>query len=305
MADVRQLSYFVAVAEELHFGRAAERLHISQPPLSYAIRQLEDSLGVLLLHRTTRRVWLTDAGAAFLDDARDVLARLEAAERRVVAVASGEEGRLRVGTITPALDGFLPTAVRRFRDRHPNIAVELAEQPTDAQLDALRADRLHVAIVRLVDHDLHGLDTRLVHRERFVAALPAGHPLERMKQVSLRRLAGGPLVSLPRHIQPTLHDQITQRFADVGVTPTIVQTAATVHGVMALVAAGIGAALVPASVAATGRSGVVHRPIRDALPRVEISAAWRLSDQSLALRRFLELLTRPAAAPATRRRRGP
>src|SRR5262245_33868369 len=142
--ELSDLRSFLVVAEELHFGRAAERLHVTQPPLSRRIRRLEDALSARLLHRTTRRVELTDAGRVLYDEARLVLAAADRAGAAARGAERGETGRLVIGAVTPAIDGFLPERVRAFRARRPRIAVTLLEMDTSSQLDALRADRLHV-----------------------------------------------------------------------------------------------------------------------------------------------------------------
>jgi DNA-binding transcriptional LysR family regulator len=283
---------FVVVAEELHFGRAAERLHLSQPPLSRRIRRIEDELGVKLFRRTTRRVEITDAGRAFLGEARSVLAAASTAAAVAKRVDRGETGRIVIGAVTPAIDGVVPAIVRDFRAQHPGIGVLIAEMDTAAQLDALRADGIHVGFVRLADHDLRGLETKLVLREPHVVALPRGHRLASARAVTLRSLAGEPLVALAPEVQPELHRRFVAACAAAGFAPRIVQTARTIPTVTALAAAGIGAAVVPASARHVRREGIAWRPLRGRLPDVEISAAWRKWNPSTALALFREAIAR-------------
>lgn len=290
--ELTDLRSFVAVAEELHFGRAAERLHVTQPPLSRQIRRLEEKLGVQLFRRTTRRVEITDAGRAFLVEARAVLDAAAAAIRRTQRVDRGEVGRIAIGAVTPAIDGFLPAIVRDFRTRHPEISVSIAEMDTSAQLDALRADRVHIGFVRLADHDVRGLETRVVHREPHVVALPRGHRLAKEHSVSLRSLAGEPLVVLAPDVQPELHRRFVTACAAAGFAPKIVQSARTIPTITALAAAGVGVAVVPESARHVRREGIAWRPLRGKLPEVTISAAWRKWNPSPSLAHFREAVLR-------------
>jgi DNA-binding transcriptional LysR family regulator len=288
--ELEGMRAFVAVAELLHFGRAAERLHMTQPALSRRIRRIEDALGARLLHRTTRRVDLTDAGRAFVVDARGVLEKAEAAVHRARAVDRGETGRLAIAAVTPAMDGFLAGVVRSFRARHPRIAVTIAEMDTASQLDALRDGRLHLGFVRLADHDVRGLKTSIVVKEPYVLALPRGHRLAATPVVALRSLAPEAFVALAPDVQPEIHRRLVAACVAAGFEPRIAQTARTIHAVTALVAAGLGVALVPESVRKLGRAGVSWRRVRGRLPTVEISAAWRAWNTSPALARFREVL---------------
>lgn len=303
--ELSHLRSLVAVAEERHFGRAAERLHITQPPLSRQIRRLEDELGVRLLRRTTRSVETTDAGAAFLAEARVVLAAVDRAAAVARSVHRGETGSLRIGAVTPAIDAFLPSVVQSFRARHPEIGVAIVELDTARQLDLLRADEIHLGFVRLAGHDLRGLKTQPVRRERFVVALPPGHRLAGRDVVPLTALAGESFVVLAPDVQPELHRRLTAACAAAGVELRVAQTARTVHTMTALVAAGIGVALVPESARSTERVGVAWRPLRGKLPAVEISAAWRAWNSSPALALFREVLAAsPRAGDPLRQPRG-
>ncbi len=288
--DMRELRYFVAVAEELHFGRAAERLHMTQPPLSQAIRRLEERLDVTLLLRTTRSVRLTDAGDAFLADARGLLDAEQRAVRTLRAVARGEAGELRVAAATPVIDGFLPDAIRAFRGEHPAVAVQLREAPTAAQITALREGRVHAGVGRVAGHDVAGLEVTPVGRERFVVAVPEGGALAAVRRPGLRALASAGLVMLRRDVQPAIHDDVLAAFARAGVSLSVLQTASTVHAVIALVAAGCGVAVVPESSSLAGRPGVAFRDAPRGLPRVEYALLTRRADPSRILQAFRRIL---------------
>lgn len=290
MIELEDLRAFLAVAEERNFGRAAVRLLVTQPALSRRIRRLEDAIPARLFRRTTRTVELTDAGTAFLPEAQSVLAAADRAVETARRTARGESGRLLLGAVTPSIDGFLPGVLHAFRREHPQITVSIEELDTQSQLAAVRDGRLHAGFVRLFDHDVRGLGARVVHREPHVVALPPGHPLAARRRVPLRMLAGEPLVALAGDVQPELHRRIAAACARAGFEPRVVQTTRTVHTVCALVAAGIGAALVPASAAARLGRSVAVRPVVGGLPAVEIAAVWRAFDPSPVLAKFQRTL---------------
>jgi len=284
--ELRQLRYFVAVAEELHFRRAAARLHISQPPLSQQIAALEAELGVILLARTRRRVALTAAGAAFLSEARVILAGIEAAAATARAVDSGQEGVLRVSFVGSALLSIVPGVVQRFRVARPRVQIALRERSTAEQLQAVASGDADVGLVRppvAADPDLL---IELVLRERTIAALPAGHPLASLRRVPLRRLAAEPLVLFPREQAPGYHDLLTSRLAATGTVPRVVQDAPETITIIGLVAAGIGVSPVAASVANLALPGVVYRAMSSA-PATELVAVRRAGDDSPLARAFI------------------
>ena len=223
--ELRQLRYFVAVAEELHFRRAAVRLHISQPPLSQQIAALEHELGVRLLERTRRRVELTPAGEAFLRDARATLAELDVAVSSARAIDAGLEGVLRVGFVGSALLSIVPTTVQRFRRTRPGAEIELRERSTVEQLRAVSTGLVDVGLVRPPIEADETMHVEVVRREHTVAALPEGHPLAELRRVPLRRLAAEPLVLFPRRQAPGYHDLLIGRLAATGVTPHVAQYA--------------------------------------------------------------------------------
>lgn len=285
--ELRHLRYFVALAEELHFRRAAERLHISQPPLSQQIRALEVELGAELLKRNRRKVELTPAGQVFLGEARTVLAAADRAVAQVRRVARGEAGELSIGFVGSAMYGRLPEALREFRRARPELVLSLRELSTAAQLEALAAGTIDVGVCRPA-HTEAGLRMEIVHREPVLAALPQEHPLARRRTVALAELSREAFVLLARREAPGLHATLTAALAAVGEAAQPVQEVAEIRTVLGLVSAGIGVSLVPASVATRERGGVVYRPLGGEGPRVELSLAWRYHDDSPALAAFLQ-----------------
>lgn len=285
--ELRQLRYFVAVAEELHFRRAAARLHVSQPPLSQQIARLEAELGCRLLARTRRRVELTPAGRAFLSDARAMLSELEVAVATAQRIATGQAGVLRIGFVGSALLSILPAIVQDFRRVRPEVEIELRERSTVAQLQGLLSGVLDVGLVRPPIESDPALRTEVVLRERTVAALPAAHPLTRFQRVSLKRLAGEPLVLFPRDQAPGFHDLLMQQLATTGTAPTVIQYAPEMLTIIGLVAAGIGVSPVPASLGRLGLDGVTYRPLSGA-PATELLAVTRANEESPLVQAFLD-----------------
>jgi DNA-binding transcriptional LysR family regulator len=245
--ELRQLRYFVAVAEELHFRRAAARLHISQPPLSQQIAALEAELGCRLLERTRRKVELTPAGAAFLDQVRALLSELESAADTARSIDAGQVGVLRLSFVGSALLSALPALVQRFRAERPRVELQLRERSTVEQLRALRTGTIDVGLVRLPLADAADLEVRRVVREATIAAVPETHPLARLRRIPLRRLAGEPLVLFPREQAPGFHDLLVDRMRTTGLSPRVAQYAPEMLTIIGLVAAGIGVSPVPES----------------------------------------------------------
>ena len=290
--ELRQLRYFVAVAEELHFRRAAARLHISQPPLSQQIRQLEDELGCQLLVRTRRRVELTAAGHAFLRDARQLLSELDGAVQTARRIDAGQTGRLRVNFVGSALLSIVPGIVQRFRATAPDVEIELHERPTIEQLRLVSAGVVDVGLVRPPIEELSDLRAEVVLRERSVAVLPAGHELAQLRRLSLQRLAAEPLVLFPREQAPGFHDLLIDSLAAAGTRASgvggvrVIQYAPEMLTIIGLVAAGIGVSLAPGSVTRLELEGVTYRPVTGA-PQSELVAITRADDESPLVRAFM------------------
>lgn len=288
--ELRHLRYFVAVAEELHFGRAAERLHITQPPLSQQIADLEKELGVRLLERTKRRVQLTDAGRLFLQGAQDVLAQAETIVRTAQRASRGEVGTLSVGFVPVADLSVLPWALPIFRGRFPKVQLALHSLHGAAQIEALREGRIDVGLLYLPFTD----DTLVVEPildEPLIVVLPERHPLARRRQIRLRLLATEPFIFFPRHRHPGFYDLIVSfcRQADFSLM-NVVQEADHIQTSLGLTAMGIGVSLQPASIQALHRRGVVYRPLRPPVPRVTLAIAFRRGNPSEVLRAFLGIV---------------
>ncbi|MBJ6762493.1 LysR family transcriptional regulator [Myxococcaceae bacterium JPH2] len=300
--ELRHLHYFIAVAEELHFGRAAARLHMAQPPLSQQIRRLEEDLGVLLLERSQRRqVKLTEAGAAFLREARMVLEQAEHAARAAQKAARGDSGHLSVGFVGSVAFHFFPTLLRAFRRQYPDVELHLVELRTPDQVQALLQDSLQVGLLRSTS-EVNGLCLEPLLAEELVAVLPEGHALASRARVDLVDLAREPVVLPPRHSGcGTLHDLIMQACALHGITPRIAQQATELHARIALVAGGMGVTMVPATYQVLQREGVVFRPITDPAPRVDLTLAWRQGDRSPLVQAFLNVAREAAAVHEARR----
>jgi DNA-binding transcriptional LysR family regulator len=284
--ELRQLRYFVAVAEELHFRRAAARLHMSQPPLSHQIRLLEEELGCRLLDRTRQRVELTPAGEAFLRDARAALADLERAARTAKRIHDGQTGTLRVSVVSSALlSTIVPEIVQRLRAARPTIDVELRERSTRDQLRELAAGTTDLGLVPLPVQEAD-IDLEVLRREPTVAALPSNHPLARAPRLTLRRLAEYPFVLFPREQAPAYHDRLIASLTSAGTPLHVIQQAPETQTIVGLVAAGIGVSLVPASVQQLALHGVTYRPVDDA-PDTELAAMVRPGERSPLVQAFL------------------
>ncbi len=272
--EFRQLQLFVAVAEELHFGRAAARVGMAQPPFSQQIRKLETELGVELLTRTSRRVALTSAGSRFLDDARELLARRMDVISTVRRAAQGETGTLRVGFGASSAFGILPRIVLRFRSRFPEVKLELDDREKLDVGVALSTGELDLVIVRgPFRHD--GVTVEQLLREPFMLALPARHPRARQKVVALASLASEPFILFPRHSAPGLHDTITSMCLGAGFSPLIHQEASSWPSVVGMVEAGLGITIVPKSAQALRPQGVVFRELSGASAWAELAVAFR------------------------------
>src|SRR5690242_5299108 len=290
--ELRHLRYFVAVAEELHFGRAAERLNIAQPPLSRQIRDLERELGTPLFVRGARNIELTPAGRAFLPEARLTLAQAERAQRTAQRAARGETGRLRVAFIDAAtLSGVLPDVLAFFRMHLPSIGLSLFEMDLPQQADALRDGRIDLGIVQNPPADAERwLRVETVFHDPLIAAVPRGHRLAGRKRLSLSELADEAFVLFPRTVAPMLYDDVIARCRAARFSPRIVQEAVGWHTVVSLVSAGIGIALVPQSLGAQRGVGVAFRPVSDLRIHMELTAIWKRGDRSPVRERFLTTL---------------
>ena len=285
--ELRTLRYFVTLAEELHFGHAARRLAITQPPLSIAIRGLEDELGVMLFARTRRHVALTHAGSTFLEQARGVLARANEAVQLAQAADRGEVGRLAIGFMSASIFTLLPAVLREFAVRHAGVRLELRELTLPQQVAELRAGNIHAGFVRPPVTDAELTFSPLLE-EPLLVALPTGHALTAARRVRAARLAGEPFVMFQRSPGLVLHDLVLGFCLQQGFAPRVAQEASQTHAVVGLVSAGIGVALVPASAQEIRLRGVEFRPLAERSPAVGTGLAWRRDDASPVLRAFVE-----------------
>jgi DNA-binding transcriptional LysR family regulator len=300
MFDFRQLRYFIAVAEELSFTRAAQRLHLSQPPLSQQIQALEQDLGVRLLERDKRNVTLTAPGRLFLDQARQILAMADEARSQVAEAAAGFSGHLKLAyTVSVSFHPALPQTLLRLGQNAPNVRVWLSEMYSEPQFSAIRNGQIDVGFVRDVpthEDDARALHIDVIDREPLVLALPSGHRLASRKRVELSEVAGDPFVVQPRELAATLYDRLVRLSAKAGFHPVIRQHAQQINGLLALVAAGIGMALVPASMQVVKLAGVSYVPLGDPDAYLLLAVASQVDSASPVVQQFLETVNQAKAA---------
>ncbi|MFK4082960.1 LysR substrate-binding domain-containing protein [Kribbella sp. NPDC020789] len=303
--ELRQLRSFVVVAEELNVGRAAVRLHLTQPSLSRQIAALERDLGVELFARIKKRFVLTAAGETFLAEAQDLLRRSDEAVRSAQRTQRGELGTLRLRFVQSATFEVLPRLLAAFRTAYPDVVLDLATLTTLHQTDALRDGRIDVGLLRpnaparpaqgagetAVVRLAPGLSSRVVSSDPVVVALPARHRLARRKRLRLEELADEPFVFYSRPSGPVVHDTLVGFCRAAGFTPRIEQDAADVQTIVSLVAAGLGVSLLIAPTPPTNPDSVVYRELSDDLPPWQLSVAWSPDNRSPVLARFLEVVT--------------
>jgi DNA-binding transcriptional LysR family regulator len=309
--ELRHLRYFIAVAEEGHITRAAERLGMQQPPLSQQIRALERELDVQLLRRKPRGVELTEAGRALLADARAILAHIDHAFATTRRTARGEQGRITVGfTSSAPFHPFVPRVIRAFRDSFPLIALTLEEGGTVELIDDLRRERVDAAFIRTQVTDPLGLTVDALLQEAMLVALPSTHPLAgsapaavplgaaakapQSPALPLAALAAETFVVYRRRSGPGLYDAIFAACHAAGFSPLVGQEAPRIVSTLNLVAAGLGIAIVPASLQRMQMDGVVYRRLTGTQPRAPLLLATRRGDTSAVVRRFLDLVKRMA-----------
>ncbi|MFL9864459.1 LysR family transcriptional regulator [Paraburkholderia fungorum] len=314
--DLRQLRYFVTVAEEKHFGRAATRLSMTQPPLSQAIRALEETLGVELFARTKRSVELTPVGADLLPEVQRLLAGAEGLRPLAQSLARGEAGVLSLAFVSTADYGLLPLLLRDFGARHPRVRLELTEATSDVQVDELVAGRIDAGLVIAPLPSRHAtqLSWLPIAREPLVIAMstetaarvggaagsaanPHADPRAEWLDtpISLRDVADEPLVIFPRRLAPGFYDIIMDCYGVAGLAPRAGQEAIQMQTIVSLVSAGMGVALVPQSLRNLRRTGVVYRPLSESVPAIETGLVWRTAEVSPVLAGFIEIVRAHAA----------
>jgi len=291
--ELRHLRAFMAVAEELHFRRAAERLHMAQPPLSMMIQALEREVGVLLLRRTRRSVALTEAGALFLDETRRVLAGAERAVAVAREVERGEAGRLEVGfTGSACFNPCVPRLIRIFRERYPQVEVTLTEQNTLKLLDAVRNGVLDAAFLRPPVDQMAEVTVETFLEEEMVVALPAGHALSSKEALPLSALRGETILLRPRAVGIGLAEAVIAACRVAGFSPILGRQAAPqMSSILNLVAAGLGVSIVPASMQAMQPGEVIYRPLADAPTlRAPLALAHQPDHRNAATRNFTRIV---------------
>ena len=296
--ELRHLRYFIAVAEELHFGRAAERLGISQPPLSQQIQALEEEIGARLFERTNRRVELTDAGRLFLDESRQVLAQVDKAVLLARRAHLGELGELKIGfTSSAPFTSTIPSSIHAFRKAYPDVHLDLQEMSSRQVLKALLEESLQVGVIRplALPDPVHWVE---LFREPLVAVLRADHPLAAGSEdgLAIAALAEEPFVFFPRSYGTGLYDQVIALTRQAGFSPRIAQEASEAMTIIGLVSAGLGVSILPASFRRTRVDGVVYRTLSDPEATTAVWLVRRQNEGSPLALSFIDLVTREAAS---------
>lgn len=296
--ELRHLRYFIAVAEELHFGRAAERLGISQPPLSQQIQALEEEIGARLFERTNRRVELTDAGRLFLDESRQVLAQVDKAVLLARRAHLGELGELKIGfTSSAPFTSTIPSSIHAFRKAYPDVHLDLQEMSSRQVLKALLEESLQVGVIRplALPDAVHWVE---LFREPLVAVLRADHPLAAGSEdgLAIAALAEEPFVFFPRSYGTGLYDQVIALTRQAGFSPRIAQEASEAMTIIGLVSAGLGVSILPASFRRTRVDGVVYRTLSDPEATTAVWLVRRQNEGSPLALSFIDLVTREAAS---------
>jgi len=288
--ELRHLKYFVKVAEELNFGRAAEQLYLTQPALSKQIRCLEDELGVLLFHRTkNHRIQLTLAGQELLKEARDILLKAEMAIQTTRRLARGETGILKLGFTGTALHKILPVVIKEFSNHYPNVELDLTEMCTLSQVRALQEDEIDIGFIHTpIDNDFD-LHVHPIMEESLIVALPIGDHLSRNDKIALKQLADRSFILHPRNEGPVIYSQIINLCNQAGFQPKVVQEVLMSQTRVGLVAAGMGITFVPESFKKNINSGVAYIDLEEPSPKLRLAAAWRSSNQSSVLKNFIKI----------------
>jgi DNA-binding transcriptional LysR family regulator len=288
--ELRHLRYFVAVAEELNFRRAAERLHLAQPPLSTQIKALEAELGAKLFERSTRSVRLTPSGRVFLDEARLVLMAAEQAEQSVRKAEHGLTGTLRIGLLAPTATHRLARMLRRYRQIFPGVQFSLYELTSTEQLQRLRADQLDVGLLR-PPVGFPELDSTFLEESSMVLAAPAGHRLAKLRRIEWRDFHNEPMVMIHPTLQHGYYDMFLSLCAKAGATPVVGQYANDVHSKLWLISAGFGVAPTTKTIAEVRRPGLTFRELPPGLSLVQTMVVWKRANASPILQNFLECIS--------------
>jgi DNA-binding transcriptional LysR family regulator len=299
--ELRHLRYFLAVAEELNFTRAAARLGISQPPLTQQVKALEAELGVTLLDRSAYRIELTDAGRIFAAEAARILGDARSAVQAARRAATGATGRVRVGfTESASFNSLVTSTLRSFRSEYPAVEISLEEHPSTELIETLREGRLDAAFVRPPLPVQRGLALDLLEKEPLVAAVPSGHPLAGRPRVALGALAGETFILYPRAVRPGLADTVIAACEAAGFTPKVGQYAPQLSSTINLVAASLGISLVPESMRCLQARAVTYLPLRGEPLHALLGIAYRTDAGSSVVRNFIDTARRGRSAAAAR-----
>lgn len=300
--ELYHLRHFVAVAEELHFGRAAKRLNMAQSPLSHSIKRLESLIGVRLFERSKRHVTLTTAGTVFLEESRETLQKADRATRLARRAAAGEIGHLTVAFVSRALFCGLPNAVRLFREQWPDVEVRLDELTSSEQLPRLRDGSVDLGVLYAIE-GTEAFSRQTVERSEFVCAVPAGSPLAKRRKIRLAELAHQPFVLTPRVASPDLQDRILAACRNAGFVPKVAQESRHENAMLSLVASGVGVTLVPATARSAQVEGITFLPITDLPPYLytELVIVWMPRGVSPALQALIDFIGKGAKFPAEAR----
>jgi len=288
--DVRHLKSFIAVAEEENIGRAANRLHISQPPLSRQIQALERDLGAALFHRTVKGVELTEAGAVMLSDARNIVALFDRMADRAMQANRGQLGRLDIGIFGSTVLGFFPAILMRFHKENPDVKIVVHTMNRQEQLDGLRTGRIGIGFNRFVNAE-PGIAVEIVHKEPVMVALRSDHPLAQLKAIPFPRLANEPLILFPSGERMNFGDLVLGLFQAAGIKPIIAQEVGDAVACLALIASGFGLALIAQSATIFSAQGVVYRNLDVKVPpMVDLSCLYREDNVSPIVSGFLKIV---------------
>jgi DNA-binding transcriptional LysR family regulator len=287
--ELRHLKYFVAVAEELHFGRAAKRLHIAQPPLSQQIMNLEYELGVKLFDRTRRTIQITDAGSYFFNEAQQILLQVERASETARRIYRGQSGRLIVRFVGSVIHTFLPEGLRLFRELFPDVQLVLQELNTAEQIKSLHAKQSDVGFLYPDSQDSL-LTSQLLTQAPLMVVLPKKHPLSSRKSLNIRELAQEPFIANTRSSEPVVRDAFISMCHSAGFSPRIAQEAEQVQTVLGLIEAGLGVCLLPDFIENIRRSGVKYIPLSGSPLTVKLAIVWRSDNVSTLVKSFVSVI---------------
>ncbi|BAZ37335.1 LysR family transcriptional regulator [Calothrix sp. NIES-4101] len=287
--ELRHLRYFLAVAEELNFGRAAERLNITQPSLSRQIQNLEKELDILLFERNQRQIKLTLPGQIFLAEVEQIMIRFDQGMRVAKRASCGEIGQLTVGFQGSSMYDIIPVSIKAFRDRFPDVEIVMQHMTTSEQVIALGKNDLDVGFVTPPITDTN-LEVEILLQEPLILALPENHPLAAQSEIAITTLANEPLIVASRDRGCGLYEQIFDVYQRAGLRPNFVCAAREMQVMLGFVAAGIGISLLPSHVKNFQRTGVVYRVLTPEAPIVGLSIAWKAENLTPALSAFLEII---------------